>query len=139
IVAQTVLALPLVVAFTAAAVQAVEPGLLDQAPALGASRFAVGRLALREARVGVIAPAIAAGRPTLAQGRAGVLVRRNIHGHTDTLASAMLIYVGQGRYDVSIALGTILLGIIFILAAILTVAQHSRSLEMPRRRRVEGV
>ncbi|MBS1885034.1 MAG: ABC transporter permease, partial [Actinobacteria bacterium] len=60
ILAQAILALPLIAAFTATAVGAVPPALLDQARALGASRVQVGGLALREARVGVIGSLIAA-------------------------------------------------------------------------------
>ena len=125
IVAQTVLALPVVIALSATAVQTVDPVLLDQARALGASRFAVAALALREARVGVFAAAIAALGATLSEVGAVVLVGGNIQGTTDTLASAVLLAVSGGRYSEAIAYGTILLGIIFILAAGLTLAQYA--------------
>src|SRR4051794_11826909 len=59
VVAQTLLALPIVVALVAAAVSGLPPGLLDQAQAFGASGPRRGVLALREARVGVIAAVIA--------------------------------------------------------------------------------
>src|ERR1700749_5065066 len=59
-IAQTILALPFTVALTAAAVQALPPGLLGQARLLGARRFQVSILALREARIGVMAGIIAA-------------------------------------------------------------------------------
>ena len=52
-IAQTVLALPYVVALTAAAVQGLPPGLLAQARVLGAGRRQLYTLALREARIGV--------------------------------------------------------------------------------------
>ncbi len=125
IVAQTVLALPLVIAFTTAAVESVEPGLLDQARVLGASRFAIAVLALREARIGVFAAAIAAVGATLSEVGAVVLVGGNIQGTTSTLATSVLLTVSAGRYDEGIAYGTVLLGIIFILAALLTVAQYA--------------
>jgi tungstate transport system permease protein len=127
ILAQTLLALPLVVALTAAAVQALPAGLLEQARALGASRVQVGALALREARVGVLAAAIAAMGSAFAEVGAVVLVGGNIEGDTQTLASAMLVRVSAGEYGRAIALGTILLGLILVLAAVLTVAQqHER-------------
>ena len=59
-VAQTILALPFVVALSAAAVQALPAGLLTQARLLGAGRLQLWGLALREARIGVIAAVIAA-------------------------------------------------------------------------------
>jgi tungstate transport system permease protein len=127
IAAQTLLALPLVAALTAAAVQALPRGLLEQARAFGASRAQVAVLALREARVGVLAATIAAMGSAFAEVGAVVLVGGNIDGETQTLASAVLVRVSAGEYGRAIALGTILLGIILLLSAGLTVAQqHER-------------
>jgi tungstate transport system permease protein len=127
ILAQALLALPLVAALTAAAVQALPAGLLDQARAFGASRVQVGLLALREARVGVLAATIAAMGSAFAEVGAVVLVGGNIKGETETLASAVLVRVSAGEYGRAIALGTILLGLILLLAAALTFAQqHER-------------
>ncbi len=127
IVAQALLALPLVAALTAAAVQSLPEGLLEQARAFGASRTRVAALALREARVGVLAATIAAMGSAFAEVGAVVLVGGNIDGETQTLASAVLVRVSAGEYGRAIALGTILLGIILVLAAVLTVAQqHQR-------------
>jgi len=127
ILAQTLLALPLVAALTAAAVQALPAGLLEQARAFGASRTQVAVLALREARVGVLAATIAAIGSAFAEVGAVVLVGGNIEDETQTLASAVLVRVSAGDYGRAIALGTILLGLIMILAASLTVAQqHER-------------
>jgi len=127
VLAQTLLALPLVAALSAAAVQALPGGLLEQARAFGASRAQVATLALREARVGVLAATIAAMGSALAEVGAIVLVGGNIEGQTQTLASAVLVQVSAGEYGRAIALGTILLGLILILAAGLTVAQqHER-------------
>ena len=127
ILAQTLLALPLVVALTAAAVQSLPRGLLDQARAVGASRVQVAALALREARVGVLAATIAAMGSAFAEVGAVVLVGGNIDGETQTLASAVLVRVSAGEYGRAIALGTILLGLILVLAGGLTAAQqHER-------------
>lgn len=124
ILVQTVLAIPVVVALAAAALQGVAPALLDQARALGASRRRVAALALREARIGVLAAAIAAIGSALAEVGAVVLVGGNIQGDTQTLASAVLTEVSAGNYGFAIALGILLLGIIFLLSAVLTVAQQ---------------
>ena len=127
ILAQALLALPLVAALTAAAVQSLPEGLLEQARAFGASRARVAALALREARVGVLAATIAAMGSAFAEVGAVILVGGNIDGETQTLASAVLVRVSAGEYGRAIALGTILLGIILVLAAVLTVAQqHQR-------------
>ena len=126
ILAQAVLSLPVVVALTAAAVQSLPAGLLDQARAFGASRGAVALLALREARVGVLAATIAAVGSAFAEVGAVVLVGGNLDGQTQTLASAVLVRVSAGEYGRAIALGIVLLGLVLVLAAVLTVLQQRR-------------
>ena len=126
VLAQAVLALPIVVALTASAVQSLPDGLLDQARAFGASRLAVAALALREARVGVLAATIAATGSAFAEVGAVVLVGGNIDGQTQTLASAVLVRVSAGEYGRAIALGIVLLGLVLMLAAVLTMVQQRR-------------
>lgn len=133
IAAQTLLALPLVIALTAASAQAVPGALLDQARAFGASRRQVATLTLREARVGVMAAAIAAMGSAFSEVGAVVLVGGNIDGETQTLASAVLVRVSSGEYGRAIALGTILLGIILVLSAILTVVQQRNRMPLMSR------
>src|SRR5262249_57781202 len=133
IVAQALLAFPIVAAFTATAVQAVPRALLEQAAALGASRLRVAALALREARVGVFAAAIGALGSAMSEVGAVVLVGGNIQGQTQTLASAVLVRVEQGDYSRAIAIGVILIGLILIVAALLTVAQQREGQWRPQR------
>ncbi|MGV1050345.1 MAG: ABC transporter permease [Solirubrobacterales bacterium] len=124
ILAQALLAFPIVAAFTATAVQAVPSALFEQARALGASRLQLSALALREARVGVIAAVIAALGSALSEVGAVVLVGGNIFGQTQTLASAVLSKVAAGEYGTAIALGILLLGLILVLSAVLTLLQQ---------------
>ena len=123
-VAQTVLALPIVVALTSSAVQSVPAGLLDQARALGAGRGDVWWLALREARIGVLAATIAAVGSALSEVGAVVLVGGNIQGEDQTLASAALQQVDAGHFAQGVAIGIILLGLILLVTAALTFAQQ---------------
>jgi tungstate transport system permease protein len=123
-VAQTILALPIIVALTASAVSAIPRGLLDQARAFGADTPQVWALALREARIGVLSAIIAAVGSALSEVGAVVLVGGNIQGSTQTLASAALQEVDAGHFANGVAIGLILLGLILIVAAALTVLQH---------------
>jgi tungstate transport system permease protein len=123
IIAQTVLALPVIVALTAAAVRSLPSGLLAQARALGAGTPQVWILALREARIGVLAATIAALGSALSEVGAVVLVGGNIEGSTQTLASAALEQVDAGHYAEGMAIGMILLGLILILIGALTAIQ----------------
>ena len=96
-VAQTILALPIIVALSAPR-SCVPPGLLDQARAFGAGRVQVSLLALREARIGIMAALIAAIGSGLSEVGAVVLVGGNIEGLDQTLASAALQKVDAGQF-----------------------------------------
>ena len=123
-VAQTILALPYVVALTAAAVQGLPPGLLAQARLLGAGRRQLCALALREARIGVIAAVIAALGTTLSEVAAIAIFGGNIYGYDQTLASATLYEVNGGYYSDAVAIGIVLMILILILMCGLGVLQH---------------
>jgi len=123
-IAQTILALPIIVALTAAAVQLVPRGLLDQARALDANVAQVWLLALREARVGILAAGITAVGSALSEVGAVVLVGGNIQGVDQTLASAALQQVEAGHFAEGLAIGIILLGLILVVIAAMTVIQQ---------------
>ena len=124
-VAQTVLATPVVVALTASAVRDLPTGLLDQARAFGAGRLALGVLAVREARIGILAATIAAVGGGLSEVGAIVLVGGNVVGYDQTLASAALQRVGAGDYAGAMAVGILLLAIILLVTAALTWLQYA--------------
>jgi tungstate transport system permease protein len=124
-VAQSLLALPYVVALTAAAVQGLPPGLPAQARALGAGRVQLAGLALREARVGVLAAVIAALGTTLSEVGAVVIVGGNIQNYDQTLASAVLQQVNDyTNYPYALGISLVLLALILVLMGILTVLQQ---------------
>jgi tungstate transport system permease protein len=123
-VAQTVLALPYIVALTAAAVQGLPPGLLAQARVLGAGRRQVWTLALREAKIGVLAGVIAALGTTLSEVGAIVVVGGNVYGYDQTLASAALFEANAARYADAVAIGIILIVLILILMGGVSLLQH---------------
>jgi tungstate transport system permease protein len=127
-VAQTILALPYIVALTPAAIQGLPPGLLAQARMLGAGRVQVAALALREAKIGVLAAVIAALGASLSEVGAVVIVGGNIQGSDQTLASAVLQQVNDyANYPYAVAIGIVLLALILVLAAVLTVIQQRTS------------
>jgi tungstate transport system permease protein len=124
-VAQTVLALPYVVALTAAAIQALPPGLLHQARLLGAGRLQLAVLALREARIGVLAAVIAALGSALSEVGAVVIVGGNIQNYDQTLASAVLQQINDyASYPYALGLGIVLLALVLFLMAGLTLLQQ---------------
>ncbi|MDO8211690.1 ABC transporter permease [Conexibacter sp. CPCC 206217] len=126
ILAQTLLALPIVVALTATAVQSVPGTLLEQARAFGASPWRRAALALREARVGVIAALLTA--LGTAMGAVGAILVVGASFGDATLATAALQSWGMGGQDgLAVAYGTVLLGIFVVIAAALTALQGRRA------------
>jgi tungstate transport system permease protein len=123
IVAQCILDVPIVIALTAAAARTIDPGLIAQARAFHASRAQVGLFAIREARNGIVVAAIAAIGAGLSEVGAMVLVGGNIYLQTRTMAGAILTDVSAGNYSEGIAVGILLLGLVFLLAAALTYVQ----------------
>ena len=124
-VAQTILALPYIVALTAAATQGLPPGLLAQARLLGAGRSQLSLLALREAKIGVIAAVIAALGAALSEVGAVVIVGGNIQNYDQTLASAVLQQVNDyTNYPYALGISLVLLALILVLMGILTVLQQ---------------
>ena len=124
ILAQTLLALPIVVALTAAAVAGLPAGLLDQARAFGASAPAREVLALREARVGVVAAAAAALLSAIAEVGAVVLVGGNVRGNTNTLTSTVLLDLSSGDAVGATASVLVLLALTLIVGGSLTLVQQ---------------
>jgi tungstate transport system permease protein len=114
-IAQTILALPFIVALSAAAVQALPEGLLSQARSLGAGKRQLSILALREARVGVIAAIIAALGTSLSEVAAVSIIGGNIYGYDQTLASATLFEVDAAHYADAVAIAIVLIVMILIL------------------------
>ena len=124
-VAQTILALPYVIALTAAAIQGLGGGVINQARALGASRIQLARLALHEAKIGVIAAIIAALAATISEVGAVIIVGGNFQGRTESLASALLAeftFTPNDPRETAIAL--ILLAVVIVLVGTLTVLQQ---------------
>jgi tungstate transport system permease protein len=124
-VAQTILALPYVIALTAAAIQGLGGGVINQARALGASRIQLARLALQEAKIGVIAAIIAALVATISEVGAIIIVGGNFQGRTESLASALLAeftFTPNDPRETAIAL--MLLAVVIVLVGTLTVLQQ---------------
>jgi tungstate transport system permease protein len=105
-------------------VEGLPDGLLVQAQALGASRLEMAMLALREARVGIVAAILAALGTSLSEVAAIVLVGGNIYGYNQTLASATLYEVNAADYSMALAIAIVLLGMILILMGSFALLQH---------------
>ena len=115
IAAQTVIALPLVIGLTIAAVQSVDPVIHRQVKALGATRWQLAWTILLEARIGVLAAIVAAFGRIIAEVGAVMLVGGNIQTQTRVLTTAIVLETRKGNFALALALGFILMGLAFLL------------------------
>lgn len=114
IVAQAIIALPMVVGLTLTAVQAVDPLLALQVRALGATRRQLVWTTLLEARAGLFAAIVAAFGSIISEVGAVMLVGGNIEGETRVLTTAIVLETRKGNFALALALGIILLGLAFV-------------------------
>lgn len=129
VVAQTVIAFPIVMGITIAAIQNLPPNLKLQILSLGASRFQMVLLLVREARLPLLAAIMAGFGGVISEVGASIMVGGNIKGYTRVLTTATVMETGKGNFDTAIALGLILLALCFVINYLLTVIQQR---ERPR-------
>jgi len=131
IIAQTIIALPLVVALTAAAVRALEPDFWTQTMALGATRAQAAWVLLKEARSGLLAAVLAAFGAALSEVGAVMMVGGNIAGETRVLTTSVLAATRMGEFERALGMGAVLLGLSVLVAACVTIAQGKTWLRRP--------
>ena len=126
VIAQFVIAAPIVTGLTLAAVQQIPPQFRLQMLGLGASRPQMLWILLREARLPMLAAVMAAFGGVISEIGASLMVGGNIRGQTRVLTTATVLETGKGNFDVAIALSLILLGITFLVNWALTWIQQRR-------------
>ena len=129
VLAQTIIATPIVMGISIAAIQNLPPNLRLQILALGASRPQMVWLLVREARLPLMAAIMAGFGGVISEVGASIMVGGNIKGYTRVLTTATVMETGKGNFDVAIALGIILLALCFGVNYLLTLVQQR---ERPR-------
>ncbi len=126
VIAQLVIALPLVTGFTAASIQALPRELPDLLAVLGAGRVRTLWLLAREAQLGLLAAVMAGFGAVVSEVGASMAVGGNIKGETRVLTTAIVTETSRGQTATAIALGIILLAMAFAVNLALTVVQQRR-------------
>jgi len=126
ILAQALIASPIVTGITLAAVQNVPAKFRLQLIALGASRPQMVWVTLREARLPMLAAVMAGFGGVISEIGASLMVGGNIKGHTRTLTTAMVLETGKGNFEIAIALSILLLLLVFGINWALTAIQQRR-------------
>ena len=125
VAAQVAIALPLVVGITLAAVGSLAEDWELQVRALGVPAPWRLWLLLREIRLGLLAAVIAALGGILSEVGAVMMVGGNLAGETRVLTTAILMYTQMGAFEAAIGLAAVLLGLMVVLAGVLTAVQQS--------------
>jgi tungstate transport system permease protein len=124
VIAQLVIAAPIVTGLTIAAMQQLNPRLRLQLLALGASRWQLLWLLMREARLPLLAAVMAGFGGVISEVGASMMVGGNLLGQTRVLTTATVLETGKGNFDVAIALSLILLALVFGVNYLLTWIQQ---------------
>jgi len=109
VIAQTILAFPIVVSLTSSAVLAVDPIVRQAALSLGASPVQASAAVVREARYGILSAIIAAFGRVMAEVGAILIVGGNIAGLTRVMTTAIALETDKGNFELALALGIVLL------------------------------
>jgi tungstate transport system permease protein len=129
IMAQTVIATPIVMGISLAAIQALPANLRLQILALGATRLQMVWILVKEARLPLLAAIMAGFGGVISEVGASIMVGGNIKGYTRVLTTATVMETSKGNFDIAMALSIILLLLAFFINAVLT---HVQQRERPR-------
>lgn len=113
VLAQVIIATPMVIGYTMSAVGEVSPDLRLQVRSLGATRTQVVGITLREARRGVLVALIGGLGSIISEVGAVMMVGGNIEGSTRVMTTAILLETRRGNFQLALGLGVVLLGIAF--------------------------
>jgi len=129
IIAQAVIATPIVTGITVASIQNLPANLRLQILALGATRLQMVRILIKEARLPLLAGVMAGFGGVISEVGASIMVGGNIKGYTRVLTTATVMETSRGNFDIAIALSIILLLLSFAINYVLTRIQQR---ERPR-------
>ncbi|HNU93886.1 MAG TPA: ABC transporter permease [Bacillota bacterium] len=124
VIAQTLIALPIVAGLTMSGIGQLDPGIRVQILSLGATRWQLIWLLVREARLAILAAVMAGFGRVIAEVGASMMVGGNVVGQTRVLTTATSMEVGRGNFGTAIALSLILMGLTLAITSWLTHLQQ---------------
>lgn len=124
IIAQTLIALPVVIGLTASALQQVDERLRWQLAGLGASTWQQVLTLWVEARLPLLAALMAGFGAVISEVGASMMVGGNIKGQTRVLTTAIVLETSRGAFERALVLGGLLVGLTFLVNWGLTVIQQ---------------
>lgn len=128
ILAQAIIASPIVTGLTIAAIQNLDPKFRLQLLGLGASQTQMVLLLLREARLPLLAAVMAGFGGVISEVGAAMMVGGNVLGQTRVLTTAMVMETSKGNFALALALGVVLMIIVYGVNLSLTLLQQRQRL-----------
>jgi len=128
VIAQVIIAFPIVAGLTMASFQSLDPKLTLQLLGIGASRPQLLWLLCKEARLPLLAGVMAGFGGVISEVGASMMVGGNIRGQTRVLTTATVLETGKGNFEIAIALSVILLSLTFAINLFLTRIQQREQL-----------
>ena len=120
ILAQFIMAIPIITGLSYSAITVVPQRLIDHAVSLGTSKRQLIWIIIKESKVGILAAIVAAFGGAISEVGAIMLVGGNIRYLTRALTTAIVLYTSTGEFDIAISLGIILLSTSFVVNLFLT-------------------
>lgn len=124
VIAQSVIAVPIITGISVAAFQQVDGKLRMQIIALGASKLQTVLLLVREVRLPLLAAVMAGFGGVISEIGASVMVGGNVLGRTRVLTTATVMEVSKGNFDIAIALSIILMVLAYGVTLTFTLLQQ---------------
>ena len=124
VIAQCVISLPIITGFTIASIQQIDPKLRLQIVALGASRWQLLWLLVKDTRLPLLAAVMAGFGSIISEVGAAMMVGGNITDQTRVLTTAIVMEVSKGDFGLAIALGIILMALVYLVNLALTMIQQ---------------
>jgi tungstate transport system permease protein len=124
VIAQFLIATPIVIGFTAASIQSLSRHLPDLLTVLGAGRVRTLWLLAREARLGLLVAIMAAFGAIVSEVGASMIVGGNLERSTRVLTTAIVTETSRGEIERALVLGLVLLALSFVVNLTLTVVQQ---------------
>jgi tungstate transport system permease protein len=124
VIAQCIISLPIILGFTLASTQNIDPKLRLQIQSLGASRIQMVWLLVKESRLPLLAAVMAGFGAIISEVGASMMVGGNILGQTRVLTTAIVMENNKGEFGMAIALSIVLMLLVYAVNVLLTWIQQ---------------
>jgi tungstate transport system permease protein len=127
ILGQTFLIIPIMTGLVITALGGIDSSISDTLVALGATEFQKMLQIVREARYAILSAVVLGFGRAIAEVGVAMMIGGNIKSQTRVLTTAIALQTGMGEFELSIALGIILLSVALVVVVVLNIITHHLS------------